>query len=73
VHWWQTSLYVTPRGLTTTVIPDGERTFEIELDFCTHELRIDREGGDRRTGWVAEPANRPLANRGVARESYNTY
>ena len=22
-HWWQTPLYVTPRGLTTSGIPDG--------------------------------------------------
>ena len=47
-HWWQTPLYITPRGLTTTAIPDGPRTFEIEFDFCAHELRIDLEGGERR-------------------------
>ena len=32
-HWWQTPLYVTPRGLTTSSIPDGRRLFDIELDF----------------------------------------
>ena len=48
-HWWQVPLYLTPRGLTTSVIPDGPRTFEIEFDFCTHELHVDLEGGDRRT------------------------
>jgi hypothetical protein len=48
-HWWQTPLYVTPRGLTTTAIPQGASTFDIEFDFCAHELHVDLEGGDRRT------------------------
>jgi Family of unknown function (DUF5996) len=48
-HWWQTALYVTPRGLTTSAIPHGPRTFDVEFDFCAHELRIGLEGGDRRT------------------------
>jgi hypothetical protein len=57
-HWWQTPLYVTPRGLTTTAIPHGESTFDIEFDFCAHELHVDLEGGDRRTV-VLEP--KPVA------------
>jgi hypothetical protein len=48
-HWWQVTLYVTPRGLTTSAMPAGDRTFEIELDFCAHVLRITVEGGERRT------------------------
>lgn len=48
-HWWQVTLYVTPRGLTTSAIPHGDRTFEIELDFCAHELHIQLVGGQRRT------------------------
>ena len=24
-HWWQVPLYVTPRGLTTSGVPDGRR------------------------------------------------
>lgn len=48
-HWWQVTLYVTPRGLTTSSMPAGDgRTFEIEFDFCVHVLRITVEGGDRR-------------------------
>jgi hypothetical protein len=47
-HWWQVTLYVTPRGLTTGAIPDGTTTFEIEFDFCAHRLHVHREGGDRR-------------------------
>ena len=48
-HWWQVPLYVTPRGLTTTAIPHGLRTFEMEFDFCVHELHVDLDGGERRT------------------------
>jgi len=41
-HWWNVTLYVTPRGLTTSAMPyrDG-RTLEIAFDFISHELRID--------------------------------
>jgi hypothetical protein len=48
-HWWQVTLYVTPRGLTTSAMPapDGA-SFEIELDFCAHRLVITLEGGERR-------------------------
>jgi hypothetical protein len=44
-HWWQTTLYVTPRGLTTGAIPDGGSSFAIEFDFCEHRLHIHRQGG----------------------------
>jgi hypothetical protein len=47
-HWWQVTLYVTPRGLTTSSMPAGDRVFEIELDFCAHQLRITVEGGEHR-------------------------
>jgi hypothetical protein len=39
-HSWHVTLYVTPRGLTTSSIPYGERTFEIDFDFVAHELRV---------------------------------
>jgi Family of unknown function (DUF5996) len=48
-HWWQVALYVTPRGLTTSAVPDGERTFDIEFDLCAHELRIRLDDGATRT------------------------
>jgi hypothetical protein len=48
-HWWQVPLYVTPRGLTTSAIPNGLTTFEIEFDLWHDELHVDVEGGDRRT------------------------
>ncbi|HEX5908973.1 MAG TPA: DUF5996 family protein, partial [Thermoleophilaceae bacterium] len=53
-HWWQATTYVTPRGLTTGSIPDGRRAFEMEFDFCAHELVVQVQGGDRRAV-VLEP------------------
>jgi hypothetical protein len=53
-HWWQVTLYVTPRGLTTSTMAAGPRAFGIEFDFCAHVLRIVVEGGEQRT-IVLEP------------------
>ena len=47
-HWWNVPLYVNARGLTTSPIPYGDLVFEIEFDFITHELLIDRSDGVRR-------------------------
>jgi hypothetical protein len=44
-HWWQVPLYVTSRGLTTSPIPDGARTFEIIFDFIAHRLAIHTSDG----------------------------
>src|SRR5215470_17285938 len=40
-HWWNVPLYVSARGLTTSPIPHGERTFELAFDFISHKLTID--------------------------------
>src|SRR5262249_20330844 len=39
-HWWNVTLYVTSRGLTTSPIPCGARTFDIAFDFQNHRLEI---------------------------------
>src|SRR4051812_49365353 len=39
-HWWQVPLYLTSRGLTTSPMPYGRRTFQIDFDFCDHRLLI---------------------------------
>jgi len=44
-HWWQVPLYVTARGLTTSPIPDGARTFQIDFDFIDHRLAIQASDG----------------------------
>jgi hypothetical protein len=48
-HSWHVTLYVTSRGLTTSPIPHGLRTFEIRFDFIDHELRILSSTGEGRT------------------------
>jgi hypothetical protein len=47
-HSWHVALYVTSRGLTTSPIPHGTRTFEIEFDFLAHELLITVSNGAAR-------------------------
>jgi hypothetical protein len=44
-HWWQVPLYVTSRGLTTSPIPYGARTFQIDFDFIDHRLAITTNDG----------------------------
>ncbi|HEY5447062.1 MAG TPA: DUF5996 family protein, partial [Pyrinomonadaceae bacterium] len=45
---WHVTLYVTSRGLTTSPIPHGAHTFEIQFDFIDHQLFIDKSDGARR-------------------------
>jgi len=47
-HSWHVTLYVTARGLTTSPIPDGIRTFQIDFDFIDHHLRISTSDGAMR-------------------------
>lgn len=48
-HSWHATLYVTSRGLTTSPVPYGDRTFEIEFDFLAQQLVINvSDGGTRR-------------------------
>jgi hypothetical protein len=37
-HWWQVSLRVSARGLSTRSMPVGDRLLDIELDFIDHRL-----------------------------------
>jgi hypothetical protein len=47
-HWWQVALYVTPRGLTTSAIPYGERSFAVDFDFIDHTLWVRASDGATR-------------------------
>ena len=47
-HSWHVTLYVTPRGLTTSPVPDGVRTFQIDFDFIDHRVRISTSDGTHR-------------------------
>ena len=44
-HSWHVTLYVTTRGLTTSPIPYGNRTFQIDFDFIGHEVKIQSSDG----------------------------
>jgi hypothetical protein len=47
-HSWHVTLYVTAHGLTTSPIPDGVRTFQIDFDLIDHTLRISTSDGATR-------------------------
>ncbi len=47
-HSWHVALYVTARGLTTSPIPDGNGSFQIDFDFIDHVLRIAASDGATR-------------------------
>lgn len=46
-HWWHTTLYLSPRGLTTSLIPNGPGGLEIEFDFRGHRLTMETTEGAR--------------------------
>jgi hypothetical protein len=49
-HWWQVALYVSARGLTTSLMPtDDGRGLEIEFDFVDHVLRFQATDGREQT------------------------
>ncbi|MFC4011142.1 DUF5996 family protein [Nonomuraea purpurea] len=55
-HWWQVTLYVSPRGLTTSAIPYGAGAFDLEFDFVEHLLRIrNSDGGTRAVALEPKP------------------
>jgi hypothetical protein len=45
-HWWNVPLYVSPRGLTTSAVPEGgHQVFEAEFDFLSHRLELRTSEG----------------------------
>jgi hypothetical protein len=50
-HSWHVALYLTARGLTTSPIPYGTRTFQIDFDFIDHRLIVQSSDGG--TGGLA--------------------
>jgi hypothetical protein len=57
-HWWQVTLYVSPRGLTTGTIPYRGGSFDLELDFVAHHLRVRSSAGEER---LVGLSSRPVA------------
>ncbi|MFF5076437.1 DUF5996 family protein [Actinoplanes sp. NPDC000266] len=48
-HWWHVTLYPSARGLTTSAVPYGDGSFEIEFDFLGQVLRVSMSDGRSRT------------------------
>jgi hypothetical protein len=44
-QWANVPLYVTARGLTTSPVPDGPRTFDVEFDLVDHRLVLRASDG----------------------------
>lgn len=58
-HWWNSTLYVSATGLTTSLMPHPTGSaFQIDFDFCAHRLDIATIDGARRS--------LPLEDRSVA-------
>ena len=53
-HSWHVPLYVTARGLTTSLIPLGTRNFQIDFDFDSHRLTVQTSDGSS-AGFSLEP------------------
>ena len=48
-HFWNVTLYVSARGLTTSAVPYEKGVFEIEFDFIDHNLVIKTSEGALKT------------------------
>ena len=49
-HWWNVTLYVTARGLTTSLMwTDDGRGFQVDFDFVAHRLDLTVSDGSRRS------------------------
>ena len=46
-HFWNVTLYVTSRGLTTSAMPYDDRVLEIRFDFVDHNLEVTSSDGSR--------------------------
>lgn len=53
-HSWHVTLYVTATGLTTSPIPYGTRTFQLDFDFIRHRLMLQSSDGGQ-GGFALEP------------------
>jgi hypothetical protein len=48
-HWWNSTLYVTSRGLAAPAMPYKGRTLDIVFDFLAHRLVIETSDGGSET------------------------
>lgn len=45
-EWWNTTLYLTPHGLTTSAMPYKNESFAIDFDFINHALIVQTSFDD---------------------------
>jgi hypothetical protein len=48
-HTWSVTLYPSVRGLTTSIMPYGARTLQIDFDFLNHVLQLETSEGRSKT------------------------
>jgi Family of unknown function (DUF5996) len=48
-HWWNTTLYVSPRGLTTSTMHHNGRLLQIDFNFIDHKLIIETTDSPAKT------------------------
>jgi len=48
-HWWNVTLYVTTRGLTTSAMPYNDRLIRIDFDFIDHMVLIQTTDGSTKS------------------------
>src|SRR5512133_1246791 len=66
-HAWHVTLYVSARGLATSPIPHGTRSFDVEFDFIAHRLVLRSSDGG--SGGVAlQPQSVATFHRALMRE-----
>ena len=62
-HSWHVVLYVSARGLTTSPIPFGDRSFQLDFDFLDHVLRASISDGGQKAGRTLPALRRRLLRR----------
>ena len=63
-HWWNVPLYVTARGLSTSMIPAGGRGFQIDFDFIDPPSRHHHQRRCAAHDATRGPTGRRLLRRG---------
>jgi hypothetical protein len=56
--WWNVTFALTARGMTTSLIPAGHRSFQVDFDFIDHRMAINVSDGTARSlPLVARPVS----------------
>ena len=45
-HWWHITFFVSPKGITSGVIPNDRGTFLVDFNFVDHKLEFITSWGD---------------------------